>query len=313
MLLKNCAKEGFSLDEELDLSWLKLPDFDKLKLEERARIDSYFRENFQKDLTDTIIQKLKFQEENEQNIIIDCYGEPGSGKSYTAIYLAWLMAKIGKKKFTADTIFFRLDDINAYLPNLEWGSKIVVDERVPVFGTGAKRLDQQYILMMETLRKKQVSFFIVAPLPRAVEYAHFLVHSLRLTDFKTLNIVEIQTNEFDCLGHMVILNPAKFDKNLIEEYERKKDAFLESVRLAKKEDYLSAYTNEVMNSEEFLRAESIFKSESIEKKRKFRGIPKGILLEIINAKFPELRRNIEAKTISEQIRQRKIISGEWAV
>jgi len=301
------------LDEELDLSWLKLPDFDKLKLEERARIDSYFRENFQKDLTDTIIQKLKFQEENEQNIIIDCYGEPGSGKSYTAIYLAWLMAKIGKKKFTADTIFFRLDDINAYLPNLEWGSKIVVDERVPVFGTGAKRLDQQYILMMETLRKKQVSFFIVAPLPRAVEYAHFLVHSLKLTDFKTLNIVEIQTNEFDCLGHMVILNPAKFDKNLIEEYERKKDAFLESVRLAKKEDYLSAYTNEVMNSEEFLRAESIFKSESIEKKRKFRGIPKGILLEIINAKFPELRRNIEAKTISEQIRQRKIISGEWAV
>lgn len=301
------------MDEELDLSWLKLPDFDKLKLEERARIDSYFRENFQKDLTDTIIQKLKFQEENEQNIIIDCYGEPGSGKSYTAIYLAWLMAKIGKKKFTADTIFFRLDDINAYLPNLEWGSKIVVDERVPVFGTGAKRLDQQYILMMETLRKKQVSFFIVAPLPRAVEYAHFLVHSLRLTDFKTLNIVEIQTNEFDCLGHMVILNPAKFDKNLIEEYERKKDAFLESVRLAKKEDYLSAYTNEVMNSEEFLRAESIFKSESIEKKRKFRGIPKGILLEIINAKFPELRRNIEAKTISEQIRQRKIISGEWAV
>jgi hypothetical protein len=301
------------LDEELDLSWLKLPDFDKLKLEERARIDSYFRENFHKDLTDTIIQKLKFQEENEQNIIIDCYGEPGSGKSYTAIYLAWLMAKIGKKRFTADTIFFRLDDINAYLPNLEWGSKIVVDERVPVFGTGAKRLDQQYILMMETLRKKQVSFFIVAPLPRAVEYAHFLVHSLRLTDFKTLNIVEIQTNEFDCLGHMVIPNPSKFDKNLIEEYERKKDAFLESVRLAKKEDYLSAYTNEVMNSEEFLRAESIFKSESIEKKRKFRGIPKGILLEIINAKFPELRRNIEAKTISEQIRQRKIISGEWAV
>lgn len=301
------------MDEELDLSWLKLPDFDKLKLEERARIDSYFRENFHKDLTDTIIQKLKFQEENEQNIIIDCYGEPGSGKSYTAIYLAWLMAKIGKKRFTADTIFFRLDDINAYLPNLEWGSKIVVDERVPVFGTGAKRLDQQYILMMETLRKKQVSFFIVAPLPRAVEYAHFLVHSLRLTDFKTLNIVEIQTNEFDCLGHMVIPNPSKFDKNLIEEYERKKDAFLESVRLAKKEDYLSAYTNEVMNSEEFLRAESIFKSESIEKKRKFRGIPKGILLEIINAKFPELRRNIEAKTISEQIRQRKIISGEWAV
>lgn len=301
------------MDEDLDLSWLKLPDFDKIKLEERARIDSYFRENFHKDLTDIIIQKLKFQEENEQNIIIDCYGEPGSGKSYTAIYLAWLMAKIGKKRFTANTIFFRLDDINAYLPNLEWGSKIVVDERVPVFGTGAKRLDQQYILMMETLRKKQVSFFIVAPLPRAVEYAHFLVHSLRLTDFKTLNIVEIQTNEFDCLGHMIIPNPAEFDKNLIEEYERKKDAFLESVRLAKKEDYLSAYTNEVMNSEEFLRAESIFKSESIEKKRKFRGIPKGILLEIINAKFPELRRNIEAKTISEQIRQRKITSGEWAV
>lgn len=74
--------------EKLDLSWLKIPELDKINLMKRTEWDRNFALNFGRDLSKAFQDKLRFQYEHKQNYIIDIFGESGSTKSYAAISLA---------------------------------------------------------------------------------------------------------------------------------------------------------------------------------------------------------------------------------
>lgn len=294
--------------EKLDLSWLKIPELDKINLMKRTEWDRNFALNFGRDLSKAFQDKLRFQYEHKQNYIIDIFGESGSTKSYAAISLAGQ----SPSPPVIEQIFFRLDDLNKYMPKLDQGATIIMDERVQVYGVGRQRLDAEYTLMMETLRKKQINFWIVSPLVRAKEHAFFLIRALRLTDYKTISYVELDNTMLECMGHLKIPHPEKIvGKKFVKAYEDKKDSFLATVLKKKSTDYLSAFAYEVIDSKPFTDLETLLKEKARKKKKMFSGIPHKLLMELANAKFPNLRRNIEVRTIVDKIHYEGISKRGW--
>jgi len=213
-----------------------------------------------------------------------------------------------------DTIFFRLEDIDAYLPKLKPGQTVMVDERVQVYGIGAKRLDAEYTLMMESLRKRKINFFIIAPIPRARRHAYFLIKGMRLTDFKTVSFCELQDVDLSCLGHLKFPHPQLIKcigKKFLDKYETKKDEFLDTVQRKKSVDYLRVYAEEVMKTKKFKQMEDIYRNAANEKGSPLRGVPSRVLMEMVNEKFPDLRRNVECVKVADYIFSIKVLNHEW--
>lgn len=277
---------------------LDLPALDGVEINKRWINDYDFQRYFTIDRTSQWIEKMNWQHDHGQNMIQSFYGQQGSTKSYTGM-AAVAMTKL---HLDLDNLFFKLEDLEKQKPKLHAGDVVIQDEWVKVFGVGRERLDTEYALMIESLRKRQVSFFIISVMPRAVDYAFFLVNCLRLYIPKKFSIVELQDTRMETLGHLRIPYLGKLmGEKFVDAYEQKKDDFLAIVLRRKNVDYLGEWASEIIESEGFKNIEMKHKEKAEEKHRYFYGIPFNKLIEITNAAHPELRTNIEAKQVAHRI------------
>jgi hypothetical protein len=179
--------------------------------------------------------------------------------------------------------------------------------------------------MVETLGKREINWFITSPIPRAVKHSYFLIRALRLIDYRdtikvgdheegVLSYVELTDNRFNTLGHLRIINPRllkTIGNKFMDAYEKKKDDFLDTVQRKKGGDYLSEIAYEVMDSEGFKAFEEVLKRAAKKKNKDYKGMRFADVYEIVNELHPELRGNIEAKTIADKIIHKSIMSKGW--
>lgn len=308
MNIKELKEYAYS-KADLDLSRVEAPEIDMDMLKRRREEDPIFSEHFGKNYTRKILDKFEYQYKHKQNVIINTWGQPRSTKTYTNISLP---AQTSYPITSIDTIFFKLEDINDYMPHLKECDTVLHDEHDEAFGVGTKRLELEYVRMIETMGKRRINFFITSPLPRARQHSYFLIQALRLIDYKMdISYNELTDNRFSTIGHLRVINPMILNRKLVDEYEKKKDAFLDTVQKKKSSDYLSEMAYAVIDSEEFKYLEDLYKSKAKKKKKDFIGMPFKAIIEVINEKHPELRRNIECRTIAEKIIHSKIIKREW--
>jgi hypothetical protein len=296
---------------QLDLSHLDLPVLDVDEFERRKLYDMDFYNNFGRDKTSALFEKINRQMSSRRNYILGIYGLPGTVKSYDGMEI------IGEANLNLniDTIFFRVEDIDKYRPKLKPRDVVVSDENVPIYGTGEKRLEADYKLMIETLRKEQICFFLISVRPRAIDHCWHLIQALQLVDEdRQMSYSELQNNQMDCIGHIELQNPlhSKYvGRDFIEQYEEKKDQFLAEVKKLKSTDYLSEYAYKVIDSDDFKNMDNQGRKGSEKSKTPYRGIHKPLLRELVNILYPNLRRNNEVDVIVEKIRAIMILKRKW--
>jgi hypothetical protein len=312
----------------LDLSSIDAPsiDFDMLTMEREE--NPIFEAHFGTNYTKKLIEKFDYQYEHNQNVIINSWGQPRSTKTYSNISLA------GQTDYPVDNIdliFFKIDELNEYLPRLKPNDTIIQDEHDEVFGTGTKRLELEYVRMVETLGKRMINWFITSPIPRAIKHSYFLIRALRLIDYSdtievldtstkkkhkegTLSYVELTDNRFNTLGHLRIINPRLLKtvgNKFMDAYEHKKNDFLDTIQRKHGGSYLSEMALGIMDSEQFKNFEEIVKKLLAKEKKKYKGLKYNDVYAIVNEVHPELRGNIEAKTIANTIIHKSITSKGW--
>lgn len=320
-------KEYAYEDTLLDLSDLKeyTPKIDLDLIQRRFNEEYSFQTYFPHNSTKEILDKMEFQYSHDQNFIINSHGQPRSFKTYNNFSLP---LQTSHPIEDIETVFFRLEDLNEYAPHLHPCDSILSDEHDEAFGVGAKRLELEYVRMVETLGKRKINWFITSPIARARKHAYFLIRALRLADYReTINVKDAETgknrkegvigyseltdNKDNTIGHLRVINPRILNNKLIDAYEKKKDDFLDSVQRKNTGDYLSEMAYIVIDTDLFKAFESKLKASAKKKKKEFFGMSFHTILEIVNEKYPELRRNIEAQTIARKIMHVGVIKRGW--
>lgn len=310
----------------LDLGELKkyTPKIDLDLIERRFNEEYCFQTYFPHNATKELLDKTEFQYSHDQNFIINSWGQPRSFKTYNNFSIPF---QTSHPIESIDTIFFRLEELNEYLPKLHPFDTILHDEHDEAFGVGAKRLELEYVRMVETLGKRKINWFITSPIARARKHAYFLIHALRLADYREtidvktpdgkihkegcLGYSELTDNHDNTIGHLRIINPRCLNNKLMDQYEKKKDDFLDEVQHKKTGDYLSEMAYVVIDTDAFKAFENKLKAKSKNRKKDFMGLNFNTVLELVNEKYPELRRNVEAKTVAQKIIHVGVIKRGW--
>jgi hypothetical protein len=101
---------------ELDLSTIDAPEIDKDMVRLEREKNPIFAERFGHNYTKKLVDKFDYQYKHKQNVIINSWGQPRSTKTYSNISLS------GQTEYpinNVDLIFFKIDDLNEYLPHLK--------------------------------------------------------------------------------------------------------------------------------------------------------------------------------------------------
>lgn len=318
-------KEYAYEDTPLDLGELKkyTPKIDLDLIQRRFNEEYCFQTYFPHNSTKEILDKMEFQYGHGQNFIINSWGQPRSFKTYNNFSLP---LQTSHPIEDIETVFFRLEDLNEYAPHLHPCDSILSDEHDEAFGVGAKRLELEYVRMVETLGKRKINWFITSPIARARKHAYFLIHALRLADYRetitvkdkdgehkegVIGYSELTDNHDNTIGHLRIINPRILNNKLMDQYEKKKDAFLDTVQRKNTGDYLSEMAYVVIDTDAFKAFETKLKVKAKKHKKDFMGMNFNTILELVNEKYPELRRNVEAKTIAQKIIHVGVIKRGW--
>jgi hypothetical protein len=316
--MKELKEYAYDKEGDLDLGRLKgeTPELDLDMIQRRYNTDFMFQTYFSLNYTTKLLAKFEWQYKHNQNVIINSWGQPRSSKTYNNISLT---LQTSYPLENADTIFFKLEDLNEYLPHLKPYDTVVHDEHDEAFGVGTKRLELEYVRMIETLGKRKINWFITSPIPRAQKHSYFLIQALRLFDYKWhfkikgedeggLSYSELTDNRKNTIGHLRMVHPRLLNNNLIEEYEKKKNDFLDTVQRKSGKDYLADMAHEIMDNEKFKDFEEIVKKAL---KKRYKGLKYNDVYAIVNEMHPELRGNIEAKTIANAIIHYSIAKRGW--
>lgn len=300
-----------SQSSEMFLEGVGLPNLDCITFNKRRYEDPTFDRNFPNNLTQDFLDKVNYQKNLGKNFIMSYYGLQGSTKSYSAMTLTGM----SEWNLEIDNVFFKLEDIDKHTSHFHAGDVVLRDEWEKAKGVGSSRLEDEYALKIETLRKRQVSFVIVSVLPRALDYSFYFIQTLGLVDEKRkISYCELQERiTLDTLGHLKV--PWLGDimgKKFVKAYEDKKDDYLQTVLHKKSVDYITDWANEIVRSEMFLKLEKQEKDIADHaKKGSFKGIPWKRLLEIVNDFHPELNRNTEARAVTDRIVYIGIVQRSW--
>jgi hypothetical protein len=312
-------KEYAYSKDELNLGSIDAPKIDKDLVMRRFNEDYGFQTYFPHNYTRELLDKCDYQYSHNQNVIFNTWGQPRSTKTYTNFSIP-MQTKYPIESI--DTVFFRLEDLNEQAPKLHPCDTILSDEHDEAFGVGAKRLELEYVRMVETLGKRKINWFITSPIARARKHAYFLIHAMRLIDYRetievgkekegVLSYCELTDNKDNTIGHLRVINPRVFNNKLMDAYEKKKDEFLDTVQRKKTGDYLSEMAYIVIDMDAFKIFEEKLKDKAKKNKKDFMGMNFNTVLELVNEKYPELRRNIEARTIAQKIIHEGVMRRNW--
>src|SRR3990167_5123128 len=199
----------------------------------------HYKEALEKDMTEEMALELKGLALGRGNAIISYMGLQGSGKSYSAMFVAEMLSGYLGRKLTIGNVGFSLTEILSIAESAEIGSVVIMDEQTKMKGRGS--LIEAALLenIERVVRQHKLFFFFLSP--RYVSHSYrYLIEiwqpgSERKFDYtKTL---EEQWKYTRCIifndkqipvGYMITEAPS--DMDFIAEYEKKKSEFIEGIR-----------------------------------------------------------------------------------
>lgn len=174
-------------------------------------------------LNDDIIERIK----RVRNVLLFIKGRTGTGKSWSALSLGNYISKVSKAPFDASNICFSTEEVMEKLKNLDKGSVLVLDEAgVRKVGPGSHREQVEISGAEQTVRKKQISFIYNAPVDIGSHLYDFVLEPFGIDYDKGIARLMVYTIKERPMGYVTIRRP---DQKLIDEYEKKKDIFIEKI------------------------------------------------------------------------------------
>lgn len=291
----------------------ELPQEVQDMIELREQTDQTFHRFLDIDYTDIWWNKLaeRANPETEHSMIGSISGVQGSGKSFSGLSMCCFM----DPEFSADRVYFDYNSLVYDRHNLKPNSAVLMDEQSQSYGLDSHRVMIILNNIKEQLRKKSIHLFFCAPVLYEESRTSMYVLETVFIDEEAREVyAALKTREGHTLGHVRIPHPLKqledgktlASPQLINEYQKKKDAHLEKVLGQKDVDVFEERAQAVMSHKMFKKAEKLYKAK--------RGyIPNTTLIQIINKLYPEYNSGVVPGEIAGRIKLNKELSGEWDV
>lgn len=268
-----------------------------LQLQERMN-NPIFANATVNNLTDIFRDEIDTRLKNQSNIIIDIWGTQGSGKSYTALSLCSF--------FPHFYTFWSKSDVINEVKNVKTPCVILLDEVTGEWGLGTYRIGIEYQSFLETLRKRQISFIHCSPTSKLLYLCHYGLEILYVDKENNQSVGMLYNREGTPLGIIRTPHPSSLlTPSVINEYESKKDQYLDTITHKNSTDNLSNLATEYLNSEQWRKDKLMW-----ENKNRGKEIPNWYLEQSICSFFPNLKRNIETIELVNCVRYELLRRGE---
>ena len=168
-------------------------------------------------------------QKDDDFLTIQIIGVQGCGKSGVGQVFA---VKYAKNEFTVENISLQYDEFMTIVETLENGHFSILDEQTRLHGTGSRRLGDDIVNIIETLRQNGGSIIIISPTEKMVSTSdvHLEIHVLGRDEDRVLCAWRARSKAF--LGSFIIkLNWN--DKLWMDYMEKKRDY----VQAAKKQQF----------------------------------------------------------------------------
>lgn len=249
-------------------------------------------------LTIEFKDEIKARLEKQSNIILDIWGMQGSGKSYSALSISSFFPKF--------YVFWDRNDVIQNLKTVEPPCVILLDEVTETWGLGSFRTSVEYQTMLETLRKRQISFIHCSPMSKFLHLCHYGLETLYVDVKKEETFCLLYNREGAPLGYVKIPHPKRFlPADVVFNYEKNKDEFLDRVLHVKNADNITNKAKEFLKSEQWKNDLKTWKN-----KNKDKEVAGWFLEQSICAFYPELKRNVETLELVNCVKYLLLGDGE---
>lgn len=245
-----------------------------------------------KNMSEALRAKIQKFKKQKRNFLGTIQGSTGSGKSYTMLSIAHLIS--GSEGFPIENIFFRLSDAIRSFDKLEPGETILIDERTRIWGAGSHRIAAEWQNFTEVIRKFQINILNSTPREMMdVLYTNrFETMPCQIDYVKEFARVAIQDQKKNTLGWIAVRHPKHtVGEKFINEYEKRKDAFLLDIMKHSDKGHIRSLADEFMEGQEYKYLLERFPS----------GPKYNMIFEAVDQKYPHLQRNQEVAEIARKV------------
>jgi hypothetical protein len=196
-----------------------------------------------------LLDHIRKRIDSKLDALIGVEGDRGSGKSYTAL---WLLTQLDKS-FTVDRIFFDSDNFRAMLEKEKYpiGSAFFWDEATAGRGLNKKQsmtLDNiEFNKILQVIRKRRYIVLFSMPTITQIDSTSLAFFGGKITPIyidkdKNICLIKYQDREKGSTGidywpymraptgeRITTIPIPKIDDSLADEYEQRKDIFLDSI------------------------------------------------------------------------------------
>jgi hypothetical protein len=277
---------------------------DRLTLMEER--DSSFYRIIDNDYTNTMYEMFdeRKNKRGEQSFIASVFGGQGTGKSYMAISCCAYL----DEDFTSDNIYFDYNKLVYDRKNIRPHTAILMDEQMSSYGVDSVRVNIILTGLKEQLRKRGIHFFFCAPtLKEEYVSSMYVLETLFIDQEKKECVSAYRTNKLLNLGYIHVPHPLKYvNKELMKAYEEKKDKHLDGLMGKDAQDDIDDRAQMILGNKKFIEIEQIYVSK--------KGyVPYKMLIQMINALYPEFKSSVISYEIADRIKMKKETSGEWNI
>jgi len=183
------------------------------------------------DLSKYFYAWLEERMKTQKNAIISVIGKTGYGKSFAAIYLGMYLSKMYGMKFDASHIFFTCADLVERLKTAKDGETFMQDEQVGLERIGEGSMSEKLALdsIEATVRVRQINLIFCSPELRS-HVNHWVIEAQRIDDKKKTcrhAICSVRNDTLHPFGRIYTGCPN--DAELLKEYDKRKQAFIDAV------------------------------------------------------------------------------------
>lgn len=183
-----------------------------------------------RNINQLFISHCLFRFNHNANIIVSIIGQTGTGKSYAALSLAEFFSELLNSNFDIKNLDYDINSILKRINEFKKDNTVIMDEQTEEFGAGSGSLRMELKNFEETMRKRRINFIYCSPSLRTHTHQFVLKtygidYELKLS--RLLVYKNYLTGNEIPLGYITLALPSK---HLIDEYEKKKDEFLDMVQ-----------------------------------------------------------------------------------
>lgn len=209
------------------MSDYELYPIEKLELIKKIRSDIHLYEVFRKqtNLTPQINEEMKNRlttTDRPNWVVVQILGATGGMKSSAGMEI---ITQFIDPQFTVGRISMQFTDFEENIGKSEPRQAFMLDEQVFQRGTGSLRMKENFINLVETLRKRQNSLVVITPNEKMIgeEHCTFMLEPCGFN--KITNTLRLLVKKRHYLGFYYL--KIRWNSELWDEYEEMKNDFLE--------------------------------------------------------------------------------------